>query len=197
MQGRDTPSPGLDKTAQFIADNLKKLKLKPMGDKGSYFSTSRSRRPKLTASTRPRSSASARSARRGLPPNGARERRGRGAESSTRATAGSSSRRTSTRTRAWTCATRSWSSRATASRPRRATTLEELKGKPGGWETPISYAEKARREGARPRPAQLRAALALRRAYSIARPSFAVARLQGLSDEDEQDETEEQQRRGS
>src|ERR687889_339043 len=37
MQGRDTPSPGLDKTAQFIADNLKKLKLKPMGDKGSYF----------------------------------------------------------------------------------------------------------------------------------------------------------------
>src|SRR5215212_7139464 len=37
MQGRDTPSPGLDKTAQYIADNLKKLKLRPMGDKGSYF----------------------------------------------------------------------------------------------------------------------------------------------------------------
>jgi hypothetical protein len=37
MQGRDTPSPGLDKTAQFIADNLKQLKLKPAGDKGSYF----------------------------------------------------------------------------------------------------------------------------------------------------------------
>src|SRR3954470_1890796 len=37
MQGRDTPSPGLDKTAEFIADNLKKLKLKPMGDKGSYL----------------------------------------------------------------------------------------------------------------------------------------------------------------
>jgi len=37
MQGRDTPSPGLDKTAQYIADNLKRLKLTPMGDKGSYF----------------------------------------------------------------------------------------------------------------------------------------------------------------
>ena len=35
--GRDTPSAGLDKTAQFIADRLKKLKVKPAGDKGSYF----------------------------------------------------------------------------------------------------------------------------------------------------------------
>ncbi|MET0646741.1 MAG: M28 family peptidase [Pyrinomonadaceae bacterium] len=35
--GRDTPSPELDKTAQFIADRLKKLKVKPAGDKGSYF----------------------------------------------------------------------------------------------------------------------------------------------------------------
>lgn len=35
--GRDTPSPGLDKTAQFIADRLKKLKVRPAGDKGSYF----------------------------------------------------------------------------------------------------------------------------------------------------------------
>ncbi|HEX8499571.1 MAG TPA: M28 family peptidase [Pyrinomonadaceae bacterium] len=35
--GRNTPSPGLDKTAQFIADRLKKLKVKPVGDKGSYL----------------------------------------------------------------------------------------------------------------------------------------------------------------
>ena len=35
--GRNTPSPGLDKSAQFIADRLKKLKVKPAGDKGSYF----------------------------------------------------------------------------------------------------------------------------------------------------------------
>ena len=35
--GRNTPSPQLDKTAQFIADRLKKLKVKPAGDKGSYF----------------------------------------------------------------------------------------------------------------------------------------------------------------
>jgi hypothetical protein len=37
MAGRNTPSPGLDKTAQYIADRLKKFKLKPAGDKGSYF----------------------------------------------------------------------------------------------------------------------------------------------------------------
>jgi hypothetical protein len=37
MAGRDTPSPGLDKTAQYIADRLKKLKFKPAGDKGSFF----------------------------------------------------------------------------------------------------------------------------------------------------------------
>ena len=35
--GRDTPSPGQDKAAQFIADHLKELKVKPAGDKGSYF----------------------------------------------------------------------------------------------------------------------------------------------------------------
>ncbi len=39
MQGRDTPSPGLDMTAQYIADRLKSLKLKPAGDPGSYFQT--------------------------------------------------------------------------------------------------------------------------------------------------------------
>jgi hypothetical protein len=40
MAGRDTPSPGLDKTAQYIAERLAKLKLKPAGDnKKSYFQT--------------------------------------------------------------------------------------------------------------------------------------------------------------
>ncbi|MCA1591296.1 MAG: M28 family peptidase [Acidobacteria bacterium] len=37
MAGRDTPSPGLNATAKFIADKLARLKFKPMGDKGSYF----------------------------------------------------------------------------------------------------------------------------------------------------------------
>ncbi|HLM59013.1 MAG TPA: M20/M25/M40 family metallo-hydrolase [Pyrinomonadaceae bacterium] len=37
MAGRDTPSQGLDATAQYIADRLKKLKVKPAGDRGSYF----------------------------------------------------------------------------------------------------------------------------------------------------------------
>ena len=35
--GRDTPSAGLDKTARLIAEHLRKLKVKPAGDKGSYF----------------------------------------------------------------------------------------------------------------------------------------------------------------
>src|SRR3954463_2248221 len=61
MQGRDTPSPGLDKTAEFIADNLKKLKLKPMGDKGSYLQHIALPKTKLTASIRTRISARARS----------------------------------------------------------------------------------------------------------------------------------------
>lgn len=37
MQGRDTPSPGLDATANFIAFNLKKWGFKPAGDNGSFF----------------------------------------------------------------------------------------------------------------------------------------------------------------
>jgi hypothetical protein len=37
MQGRDTPSPGLDETAKFIADNIKRWGIKPAGDDGTYF----------------------------------------------------------------------------------------------------------------------------------------------------------------
>jgi hypothetical protein len=37
MEGRDTPSRGLDETARFIADRLAKAKLKPAGDEGTYF----------------------------------------------------------------------------------------------------------------------------------------------------------------
>ncbi|HEU4595948.1 MAG TPA: M28 family peptidase [Pyrinomonadaceae bacterium] len=40
MAGRNTPSPGLDQTAKYIADRLAKLKLKPAGDNHkSYFQT--------------------------------------------------------------------------------------------------------------------------------------------------------------
>jgi hypothetical protein len=39
MAGRDTPSKGLDQTAKYIADRLAKLKVKPAGDKNSYFQT--------------------------------------------------------------------------------------------------------------------------------------------------------------
>ena len=37
MLGRDTPSPGLEKTAQYIADQFKKFGLKPGGDTGTWF----------------------------------------------------------------------------------------------------------------------------------------------------------------
>jgi hypothetical protein len=37
MQGRDTPSPGLDATANFIAFHLKRWGFKPAGDNGSYL----------------------------------------------------------------------------------------------------------------------------------------------------------------
>jgi hypothetical protein len=37
LKGRNTPSPGFDKAAEFIADRLKKAGLKPLGDEGSFF----------------------------------------------------------------------------------------------------------------------------------------------------------------
>ncbi len=37
LEGRDTPSRGLDIAAKFIAAHLSRWKLKPMGDAGSYF----------------------------------------------------------------------------------------------------------------------------------------------------------------
>ena len=37
MGGRNTPSPGLEKTAQFLADSYKAWGLKPAGDNGTYF----------------------------------------------------------------------------------------------------------------------------------------------------------------
>lgn len=37
MGGRDTPSPGLDAAARFLAERLAKLKVTPAGDDGTYF----------------------------------------------------------------------------------------------------------------------------------------------------------------
>lgn len=37
LQGRDTPSPGLDAASEFIAFHLKRWGLKPAGDDGTYF----------------------------------------------------------------------------------------------------------------------------------------------------------------
>ncbi|MFN2596627.1 MAG: M28 family peptidase [Pyrinomonadaceae bacterium] len=45
--GRDTPSQGLDETAQYIADDLKKLGFKPAGDDGTFFQHITLRRDKI------------------------------------------------------------------------------------------------------------------------------------------------------
>jgi hypothetical protein len=37
MMGRDTPSPGLEKTAQYVADQFKLFGLKPAGENGTFF----------------------------------------------------------------------------------------------------------------------------------------------------------------
>jgi hypothetical protein len=37
MMGRDTPSPGLEKTAAYVADQFKKFGLKPGGENGTWF----------------------------------------------------------------------------------------------------------------------------------------------------------------
>jgi len=37
MMGRDTPSPGLEMTAAYVADQLKKAGFKPAGDSGTWF----------------------------------------------------------------------------------------------------------------------------------------------------------------
>src|SRR5688572_26687990 len=37
MLGRDTPSRGLDRTAQYVADEFRRFGLKPGGDAGAWF----------------------------------------------------------------------------------------------------------------------------------------------------------------
>src|SRR5262245_16481755 len=44
MEGRDTPSRGLNTTAKFIAMSLSRWGLKPAGDDGTYFQRIRLRR---------------------------------------------------------------------------------------------------------------------------------------------------------
>jgi hypothetical protein len=49
MEGRDTPSRGLDITAQFLATNLSRWGLKPAGDNGTYFQRIAMQRVKVDA----------------------------------------------------------------------------------------------------------------------------------------------------
>src|SRR5262245_58692585 len=50
MEGRDTPSRGLDTTAKFIAMNLERWGFKPAGDNGTYFQKIALKRDALDAS---------------------------------------------------------------------------------------------------------------------------------------------------
>src|SRR5712671_1426889 len=49
MEGRDTPSRGLDTTAQFIAMNLTRWGFKPAGDNGTFFQRIGLRRDRVDA----------------------------------------------------------------------------------------------------------------------------------------------------
>src|SRR5262252_433907 len=49
MEGRDTPSRGLDLTAKYLASQLSRWGLKPAGDAGSYFQRIALRRVKIDA----------------------------------------------------------------------------------------------------------------------------------------------------
>ena len=51
MEGRDTPSRGLDTTAKFIATNLSRWGLKPAGDNGTYFQRIALQRVRLDAAS--------------------------------------------------------------------------------------------------------------------------------------------------
>jgi hypothetical protein len=49
MEGRDTPSRGLDMTAQFIAMNLSRWGIRPAGDNGTYFQKIALRRTRINS----------------------------------------------------------------------------------------------------------------------------------------------------
>lgn len=51
LEGRNTPSKGLDMAAKFIADNLKSWGVKPAGDNGTYFQTMKLRRDAIDTAT--------------------------------------------------------------------------------------------------------------------------------------------------
>ena len=183
--GRDTPSPGQDKAAQFIADRLKKLKVKPAGDNGSYF-----QRIALTKTEvdRERSTAQLGDApfRIGIDflPTG----RASGEAEAPLVYAGYG-----------------WVIRSKNINPYEGVDVRDrivvVSGdgvtpppgvavgslRAGDWETPISYAQK---NGARaivlvPRNFDRRWRYG---AFRIAQPSYAVPRLEGVTTEDEEEE---------
>ncbi|HEX8282197.1 MAG TPA: M28 family peptidase [Pyrinomonadaceae bacterium] len=183
--GRNTPSPELDKTAQFIADRLKKLKVKPAGDKGSYF-----QRIALTKTVVDREQSSARMG----------ERQFRLGEDFLPAgrTSGVAEAPLVYAGYGWVIRSRNINAyegldvrdrivvvSGDGLAPPPGVTVQSLK--PGDWESPISYAQ---RNGARalvlvPRNFDRRWRFG---AVSVTRPVYTVPRLENLGSDDDEDE---------
>jgi hypothetical protein len=187
MAGRDTPSPGLDKTAQFIADRLTKLKLKPAGDKNTFFQSIALRRTELNREqTRAQLGERAFNVVEDFLPTGT----GVGPAEGQLVFAG----------HGWVISSKNLNAyqgldikdkivvvTGDGRTPPPGVTLQEMAElRPGSWETPLSYAQK---HGARglvlvPQNFERRWRFGLR---SAVRPVFYPERLLVADDEDEDD----------
>jgi len=183
MAGRDTPSPGLDKVADFIAERLAKLKLRPAGDEGTYFQNIDLVRTEVDREqTRAQLGDRVfRAANDFLPAGG-------GAAEGQLVFAG----------HGWVVRSKNLNAyegldvrdkivvvAGDGQAPPPGLTLRDVSDLPGGsWETPVSYAQK---HGARglvfvPQNFQRRWRYG---AYSVARPTFYPERLAAEDEEDE------------
>ncbi len=185
--GRNTPSPELDKTAQYIVERLRRLKVKPAGDKGSYF-----QRIALTKTVVDREQSLARLGERQFKlgedflPTG----RTSGEADAPLVYAG----------HGWVIKSRNLNPyegidvrdrvvvvSGDGVTPPPGVTAQSLK--PGDWETPVSYAQK---NGARalvliPRNFDRRWRFG---AFSISRAVYTVPRLENLASDDDAEEEE-------
>ena len=187
MAGRDTPSPGLDRTAKFIADRLAKLKLKPAGDKDSYFQTIALRRTEMNREqTRAQLGARSFNVVEDFLPTGT----GTGAAEGQLVFAG----------HGWVFRPKNLNAyegldvrdkivvvAGDGRTPPPGVTLQEVSDAPSGsWETPLSYAQKHGAKGLVlvPQNYERRWRFGLR---SAVRPVFYPERLLVADDEDEDD----------
>jgi len=186
MAGRDTPSPGLDQTAKFIAERLAKLKLKPAGDNNTYFQNIALRRTEVDREqTRAQLGERAFRVASDFLPSGM----GGGEAEGQLVYAG----------HGWVVRSKNLNAyegldvrdkivvvAGDGRVPPPGVTLKELSDAPGGsWETPVSYAQKHGAKGLVfvPRNFERRWRFA---SFALARPTFYPERLI-TEDEDEEE----------